>query len=85
MVVPRRSIDVLDLRGEALCPRGLLGPLPSQSAQVLSPPRHTSTPAAPALPRTRLTLPAVLTPRTIRRFPAQGYSTRWAAAAAAVS
>src|SRR5205823_3754018 len=25
------------------------------------------------------------TPRTIRRFPAQGYSTRWAAAAAAVS
>ena len=30
-------------------------------------------------------LPAVLTPRTIRRFSAQGYSTRWAAAAAAVS
>jgi hypothetical protein len=30
-------------------------------------------------------LPAVLTPRTIRRISAQGYFTRWAAAAAAVS
>jgi hypothetical protein len=33
----------------------------------------------------RVTLPAVLTPRTIHRFSAQGYSARWAAAAAAVS
>jgi hypothetical protein len=30
-------------------------------------------------------MPAVLTSRTIRRFSARGYATRWAAAAAAVS